>query len=77
MASLFTVKMPAKDKYGNLVPGENGLWYCDANQVGGSYCPEFDIMVANRYALQTNPHLCDAPNEHGYYDRCERAGSCW
>ena len=50
VAAFYTVKMPAKDYNGNPIAGDDGKYYCDANQVGGTYCPEFDIMEANKYA---------------------------
>jgi hypothetical protein len=77
IAAFYTVSMPAKDWNGNYTPGEDGLYYCDANQVGGTYCPEFDIMEANKYAMQVTPHYCDSPSDKGHYDSCNRSGSCW
>jgi len=69
--------MPAKDESGNLIPGSNGNYYCDANQVGGIFCPEFDIMEANTYAWHTTPHKCDAPNDKGHYYNCDKIGGCF
>ena len=68
IAAFYTVSMPAKDSSGNYTAGDDGLWYCDANQVGGTYCPEFDIMEANKYAYQTTPHSCNSPSSTGHYD---------
>lgn len=76
-AALYLSKMPAKDESGNLIPGSNGNYYCDANQVGGIFCPEFDIMEANTYAWHTTPHKCDAPNEKGHYYNCDKIGGCF
>ena len=42
--------MPGKDWNGNYVKGGQGDYYCDANQVGGTFCPEFDIMEANKFS---------------------------
>lgn len=52
------------------------MYYCDANQVGGVFCPEFDIMEANQYSFHTTAHACDAPNSNGFYGNCDRGGSC-
>lgn len=68
--------MPARDENGNPVKG-HGDYYCDANMVGGNWCPEFDIMEANTYAWHSTPHKCDNPNDHGHYYNCDRGGSCF
>ena len=61
--------MPAADN------NEDEFKYCDANAVGGYWCPEFDIMEANMYGFQTTGHTCDAPTD-GVYDNCDTAGQC-
>jgi hypothetical protein len=76
ISAFYMVSMPGKDSNGNYW-NTDGYYYCDANQVGGNYCPEFDIMEANQWAYQTTPHSCNAPNWAGHYDYCNRAGSCW
>ena len=49
-AAFYQVRMPGKDQNGNYVTGGQGDYYCDANQVGGTFCPEFDIMEADMYS---------------------------
>ena len=75
IAAFYLVRMPAHDWSGNL-DKTDGFWYCDANQVDGEYCPEFDIMEANKYAYQTTTHSCNAPSSGGHYDYCNRGGTC-
>ncbi len=66
------VGMPGFDENGNLYPA-GGNYYCDANKIGGNYCPEFDIAEANMYALATTAHKCNDPqNKHYYW--CDGAG---
>ena len=52
-AAFYLVRAPAKDSSGNYALTD-GMYYCDAQAVGGKYgkeyCPEFDIMEANKYA---------------------------
>ena len=68
--------MPGKEWDGTPRRG-GGDYYCDGNNVGGSFCPEFDIMEANTYAFQATPHKCNSPSDKGHYDWCDGAGSCW
>jgi len=49
LATLYLVRAPAHDESGNYATTD-GFYYCDAQAVGGEYCPEFDIMEANKYA---------------------------
>ena len=77
VAAFYTVSMPARNSDGSYNPGEKGQYYCDANMVGGTYCPEFDLMEANTKAFQATPHSCDAPDEHGFYSNCDRSGECY
>jgi hypothetical protein len=34
-------------------------------------------MEANQYSWQTTAHECNAPSPQGFYNYCNRAGSCW
>lgn len=76
VAALYMVEMPAKNEDGSYREGDDGMYYCDANQVGGAFCPEFDIMEANTFAWRAVHHNCDEPNENGFYGDCDRAGQC-
>ena len=76
VAALYTVLMPGKQSNGDYAPSGDNMYYCDANQVGGVFCPEFDIMEANQWAFHTTAHACDAPNANGHYSNCDRGGSC-
>ena len=76
IAAWYLVKMPGKDDQGNLWMDTDGYGYCDANQVDGNWCPEFDIMEANKFSWASTPHKCDSPNEHGHYYYCDQGGTC-
>jgi hypothetical protein len=76
IAAFYLVSMPGKDSNGNLWMDTDGWGYCDANQVSGNYCPEFDIMEANKWAWASTPHKCDAPSDKGFYSNCDRGGQC-
>jgi len=73
-AAFYMVSSPGKDTNGNFNAGPAGDYYCDANNVGGQWCPEMDIMEANKYAMRMTPHKCDAPNSKGHYFNCDRGG---
>ena len=70
ITTLYNVLMPAVDNY------SDPFKYCDANEVGGHWCPEFDIMEANKWAFRAVGHSCDAPNSNGVYQSCDRSGQC-
>ena len=75
-AALYLIEMPAKNANGSFRAGESdGMYYCDANQIGGAFCPEFDIMEANIFAYRAVNHHCDDPS-NGHYSWCDREGSC-
>ena len=65
--------MPAKGQNGNNLQGDDGSYYCDAKKLGGSFCPEFDIMEASKYSWRTTAHTCEQ-DEHGFYSSCDSKG---
>lgn len=71
--ALYAVSMPAYNSAQQLVPGNNGEYYCDANKVGGTFCPEMYIMEANKYAMASTAHTCQYVPPH-YYPSCDRGG---
>ena len=73
IAAFYTVMMPGKKQDGSPWVETDGWGYCDAMQVGGNYCPEFDIMEANKWSWATTPHSCDSPS-NGHYWNCDRGG---
>ena len=73
-AAIYAVSMPAYNSAQQPQPGGDGQYYCDANQVGGTYCPEMDISEANKYAMASTPHTCAGFQPPHYYDYCDRAG---
>ena len=71
--ALYAISMPAYNSRQQPTPGDGGDYYCDANEVGGTYCPEMDIMEANRYAMASTAHTCQYLPPH-YYSSCDRGG---
>ena len=71
--ALYLVQMPAYNSGQQPQPGEGGDYYCDANQVGGTYCPEMDVMESNKFAMASTAHTCDYHAPH-YYSNCDRGG---
>jgi len=76
IAAWYMVKLPGVDESGNLWMDTDDYGYCDANQVDGNWCPEFDIMEANKWSWATTPHKCDSPNSNGFYSHCDQGGTC-
>ena len=72
-AALYLISMPGYNKDGNALPSTGKDYYCDANKVGGVWCPEMDIMEANQYAWHLTPHRCDAPDGKSY-PSCDTSG---
>ena len=72
VTAIYSVLMPAVDSPQNAFP----FGYCDANKVGGYWCPEFDIMEANKFGFRSTGHSCDAPDALGVYHNCDRVGQC-
>ena len=62
LTSLYAVLMPA---VGN---NDDPFMYCDGSKVGGHFCPEFDLMQANKHAFRSNAHSCDAANPAGRFE---------
>ena len=68
ITAVYNSLMPARDS------NSDPFKYCDANQVGGSWCPEYDIMEANKWAFRTVGHACEEPDSFGVYPSCDRGG---
>mmetsp|Transcript_151514 Transcript_151514/g.385176 ORF Transcript_151514/g.385176 Transcript_151514/m.385176 type:complete len:765 (+) Transcript_151514:39-2333(+) len=71
--AVYLVSAPARAVSGKPNPGR-GDYYCDANKVGGQWCPEVDLMEANNHAFQATPHKCDVPAGDHHYNNCDRGG---
>jgi hypothetical protein len=71
--ALYLVSMPGHNSSQQPAPGQGGDYYCDANDVGGVWCPEVDIMEANTAAFQATPHRCAAPSGL-WYPSCDKSG---
>lgn len=72
-AALYLVGMPGHNSSQQPAPGQGGDFYCDANDVGGVWCPEVDIAEANNMAYQATPHRCAAPTGL-WYPSCDKSG---
>ena len=74
LAAVSLVALPAK---GNPQHADiDGYSFCDADRVGESLCPEFDLMEANKESWSTTPHMCHAPDPDGVYSWCDSHGHC-
>eukprot|EP01006_Ploeotia_vitrea_P025922 TRINITY_DN58894_c0_g1_i2.p1 TRINITY_DN58894_c0_g1~~TRINITY_DN58894_c0_g1_i2.p1 ORF type:complete len:213 (-),score=34.99 TRINITY_DN58894_c0_g1_i2:226-864(-) len=72
-AAFYMTHMPGYKKDGKPDPEKGGDYYCDANDVGGNWCPEMDLQEANQHALKMTPHKCDAP-QNKHFGGCDRSG---
>jgi len=72
-AALSMVAAPGYNMDGLPVSNNLGTYYCDANAIGGLYCPELDLMEANKYAFKLTAHKCSDPRNK-YYDSCDKVG---
>jgi hypothetical protein len=72
-AAIYFVLMPAYNQNQQPDPSTCGNYYCDANQVCGLWCPEIDLMEANRAGFAITPHKCDSPVGK-YYSHCDGGG---
>ena len=71
--ALYFITMPGYNSTQQPVPGKDNDYYCDANAVGGTYCPEMDVMEANKYAMASTAHTCQYHAPH-YYSSCDGGG---
>ena len=71
--ALYLLSMPAYNSAQQPEPGKDGEYYCDADMVGGTYCPDMDVMEANKYAMASTAHICNYTAPH-YYPSCDRHG---
>ena len=75
VAALYTSLLPGKNSSGDFEPSGDNLYYCDASAVDGNFCPEFDIMEANKYSWRSTHHACVDP-VNGHYSNCDGSGQC-
>eukprot|EP01084_Bolivina_argentea_P136274 240019_1 len=73
VCDMYLTSMPGIGSNGQPKPGDLGNYYCDANDVNGVFCWEFDIQEANKYTTAVTAHTCDAP-PHQYADDCDGGG---
>ena len=72
--AMYAVAMPGVAANGSFMPGGAGDYYCDANDVGGNWCTEIDLIEANTAAMAATPHACDAPDAKGHVAKCDGGG---
>ncbi len=71
---MYAVAAPALDPSGSAEPSASGDYYCDANQVGGSWCTEVDLIEANTAAMAATPHACQQATSTGFVPSCDKGG---
>jgi len=72
-AAFILVSMPAYNQNQQPDPTNCNDYYCDANDVCGVWCPEMDLMEANRAAFAVTPHICDKP-QGKWFPHCDTSG---
>jgi len=72
-AAFILVLMPAYNQNQQPDPTKCDDYYCDANEVCGVWCPEMDLMEANRAAFAVTPHTCANP-QGKWYPSCDYTG---
>jgi len=72
-ASLYLVSMPAYGQNQHPTPTHCDDYYCDALGLCGSFCPEMDLIEANRAALAVTPHKCSSP-QGKFFSSCDGSG---
>lgn len=72
-AAVYLNEMPPRDSNGTYDPSNCNDYYCDANAICGTFCPEHDIVEANEYGFASASHQCDKESE-GYYTACDTSG---
>jgi len=65
-AAAYFINMPSS--------ADTGDFYCDANYVGGSGCPEYDVMEANKHNLASTIHTCKKMIVQDKWYDCDRWG---
>jgi hypothetical protein len=88
-AALYLVSMPGFNASSSpSTPDPRSNFYCGANAgkpstntsnpvpaSRGNYCPEMDLLEANKFALQSTPHICNGTNRGpGFYPMCDWHG---
>ena len=86
-AALYFVSMPGYNRSSTSIhPDPLQSYYCGANAgkpsrntsnaTGrGNYCPEMDVLEANKFAAQSTPHICNGTNRGpGFYPMCDWHG---
>jgi len=71
-AAMYWVNMPGYSGE-SPEPAEWGIYYCDANNVNGNWCPEYDTFEGNDQTMNVAIHTCDfvPPLD---YSSCDRGG---